>query len=419
MSQKDKRILVYIFLFALIIRGLILIFYLPVPEKILTPLNDSTDYHHLAKEILKFSYSSPSGKPTAFRAPVYPFFLAIIYLVSGEGNLIAVALVQAVLDSFNTVLMSILAFMIWKDTRSILLAGLIGAIYPVFVFQTNQILSEVLHRTIQLIFLIFLIKAVKDGNIKNVILAGIIYALSILNKPVLLIVYPFLCFWLWYVWKKDEIRNRIIMTLIFAVVVMCGVGVWTLRNFFVSGKFIPVSTNFPITFAAGVTKFSFYTHKWYGEEKCMPVTNDYLYLTQLRFYDGIEEELSIGRFYARQAFKFIEEHPAFYVVLTIRKFLHFWSPFIRNKLVIQIIAFISMAPVLLLGWIGIIHTLIKRKDERSYAILAIIIAIPTTLVYAISQPDIRYRVSIIDPIWIIFAVGLILSMRRTSKIFKG
>ncbi|MCD6384500.1 hypothetical protein J7M23_01865, partial [Candidatus Sumerlaeota bacterium] len=218
--------------------------------------------------------------------------------------------------------------------------------------------------------------------------------------------FPLLCIWVWYVLRSENIwRRRAVISFIIAGILM--VGGWTTRNFLISGEFIPVSTNFPITFAQGVTRFSFYTNKWFGSERCMPVGDDFLNLTQLRYYDGVNEELAVGRVYAKRAIAFITEHPWFYSWLTIRKLLHFWSPFIRNTLTYQLIAFFSMTPVLVFGWLGIIYILIVRPSERRYAILALIIAIPTSLVYAISQPDIRYRLSIIEPLWILFACNFI------------
>ncbi len=407
MNKKNKGIILYIFLISLVVRIVFLIFYPPVSGNILTPLNDSTDYHHLAKCIRSFSFNSPSGEPTAFRPPFYPFFLAMIYLVGGEGNLIAVGVVQVLLDAINASLIAYLCFIIWERTISMIVAGVIAGIYPVFVFQTSLILSEVPHRTIQLIFLIFLIKAVKDKNLKKVGLAGLIGGFSILSKPVLLITYPFLCLWLWYVWKNDKKVSKYVAVIVFALISVCIVGFWTTRNFLISKKFIPVSSNFPITFTSGVTKFSFYTHKWYGEGKCMPVEDNFLELTQLRYYQGVDEEVKIGRAYANRALDFIKQNPYFYIKLTVRKFLHFWSPLISNTLSRQIIAFVSMAPVLLFGWLGIVYTLFKEREKRAYAVLAILIALPVSFIYSISQPDIRYRISIIDPLWIIFAAEFV------------
>lgn len=416
-DKCGRQVFVAVFLFALLIRVTMVAIRPPDSTITLTPLNDSTDYHHLALSILHLSYSSPTGKPTAFRAPVYPLFLAIIYLISGKGNLIAVAVCQALLGAASVWLIARIAFLLWRNFWCVLFAGGIASLYPAFVFQTPLILTEVLHRFLQLLFLFVLLKAIKQKSISLMFFAGLLAGISILSKSVLLITFPLLCIWVWLVFRSTRILRRWGLGG-FALGALLVLTPWTTRNFLVSGKFIPVSTNFPITFAQGVTRFSFYTNKWFGSAQCMPVEDDFLHLTQLRYYDGIKEELAIGKLYATQALNFIAQHPLFYIWLTIRKFLHFWSPFIRNTLLYQLIAFFSMTPVLLFGWFGILYTLIKRPAEKQYAILALIIALPTSLIYAISQPDIRYRLSIIDPLWIIFAANFFCSLFSFYKKFS-
>ncbi len=136
----------------------------------------------------------------------------------------------------------------------------------------------------------------------------------------------------------------------------------------------------------------------------MPVPDNYQELTQMRFYRGVREELEIGNNYAYQARRFMRDNKRFMVVLTIRKAIHFWSPFIRNTRWAEAAAFLSMAPVLLLGWIGIIRGfIIKDNRMRKYSILALMAALPVTLPYALSQPGVRYRVGTIEIILLMFA----------------
>ncbi|MCD6386050.1 glycosyltransferase family 39 protein, partial [Candidatus Sumerlaeota bacterium] len=266
MTGIERRIFLALFLFSLLVRIAMVALNPPAPSTTLTPLNDSTDYHHLALSILDFSYSSPGGEPTAFRAPVYPIFLASIYFISGKGNLVAVALFQALLGAVSVWLIARIAFMLWRNIWYALITGIIASIYPAFIFQTSLILTEVLHRFLQLLFLFVLLKAIKEKSINRMFFAGLLAGISILSKSVLLLVFPLLCIWVWYVLRSENIwrRRAVIFFTIGGVII---VGGWTTRNFLISGEFIPVSTNFPITFAQGVTRFSFYTNKWFGSER--------------------------------------------------------------------------------------------------------------------------------------------------------
>ena len=377
----------------------------PLPEKILTPLNDSTDYDFLAQEILKGRYCAPSGEPTAFRPPLYPAFLAVIYFFAGTQNLKAVAIAQVFLGVLNAFLCLWTTRQMTGSRLAARLAALGAALYPAFILQAVQILSEDFSRMLFLASLYFLFVGIESKKPRLIYLSGIFFGLSVLNKSVFLGALPFIIVWVYCYWNGLRREKFKIALIYFTCPILLFVGAWTIRNAAISGgKFIPVSTNYPITFAHGVTRFSYYANLWYGRERLMPVPDNYQELTQMRFYRGVREELEIGNNYAYQARRFMRDNKRFMVVLTIRKAIHFWSPFIRNTRWAEAAAFLSMAPVLLLGWIGIIRGfIIKDNRMRKYSILALMAALPVTLPYALSQPDVRYRVGTIEIILLMFA----------------
>lgn len=390
-----------IFLLALAPRLFIVISNPPVPEIVLSPLNDSTDYVFLSEMILEGRYSSPGCDPTAFRPPLYPLFLAVIQFISGKQDLFIITLVQAVLGGVCAILVYVISLKVTKRMIPAVLAGIVYALYPAYIYQASLILSEVFGRFMILVTILLLWQATEKPRAVKIYASGIIFALTIMVKPVFLATFPFVA--LWFGWKmKGDRKEKISATLlgfVLPVIIICGL--WTFRNFMASGRIVPVSTNYPITFAQGVTRFSYYTNKWYDEDRLMPAPDNYLNLTQMRFYNGIENEVAVGRSFASRALSYIAENPGFFLVLTIRKTLHYWSPFIRNAFWKQAAAFLSMAPVLIFGWIGVIYSIKKKKEIRDFAILALIIALTTMIPYILSQPDVRYRLGITDPLWII------------------
>ncbi len=242
----------------------------------------------------------------------------------------------------------------------------------------------------------------KDRPAGWLIFSGFLIGLAVLNKSVLAATLPFIGLLAgapqWRVPKK--FLQRCVIFTIPVALLLCS---WMLRNAVVSGHFIPVSTNFPITFTQGVTKHSLYTQKWYGESMVLLESpDDYLKYTQLRHYAGIEEEISVGNEWKQKAQVWIAENPSTFGILTVRKALHYWGPFIRNSRPVQIVALLSMGPVIVLGWWGILTALRTPGQRRKAAVLALAIGIPCTLPYAISQCDVRYRLALSEPIWMIF-----------------
>ncbi len=403
-----RRLLLAILAGALLLRAAAVVL-LPPEEGILqNPLADSADFHHLAVSLLAGEgFASPTGQPTAFRPPAYPVFLATVYTAAGHGNILATGLAQALLGTLNCWLAYLLARRTGLARPAALLPATLFALYPAFVYQTPQILGEVTGRTHLLAAAILFLRAAKRHTPTATITAGALFALAVLNKPPLAASLPFLVILL--AWCRGHWRAP----LLFALAAGLLLGAWTARNAAVSGRFIPVSTNFPITFAQGVTQWSYYTQQWYGEQRALlDAPDDFLRLTQLRAYDSIGEEIATGEEWQSRAIEFIRENPGFYLTLTARKTLHYWGPFISNRPLERAAALATMLPVLVLGWIGLIRCLAAGPPAaRRFALLALCIAIPTCLPHVLSQPDVRYRLAFADPLWIVLLPWALLLLR--------
>jgi hypothetical protein len=393
---------------ALALRVVMVTLRVPEASQVLTPLADSGDYDALARSLLESgSFSNPAGAATAFRPPVYPLFMALVYGLFGKGNLVAVALIQAAMDAIGALLAAMLARKAGLGEKAALVAAAIHAFYPAFIVQTPQILSEVLARTMLLGTSVLLLGALEGSRWKQVA-AGAALALTVLNKSVLAATVPCLVLWM-VVMARGAVRERLLGAGFFVLPIVLLIGSWTARNHAVGGALIPVSTNFPITFAQGVTRFSYYTNTWHGGDmELLPAPEDFLKLTQMRSYSGIEEELRVGTQWQRDAVGFIGEHPGFFAGLTLRKALHFWGPFIRASLAERLVALVTMGAVIVGGWIWLLRSGVRGGEAaRRYAWLCLAVALPVTIPYAISQPDVRYRLSLIDPLWMVMLSGLI------------
>lgn len=404
-SHRYRLILSLLIAVAVLLRLGVVFLSPPTAESVLTPLNDSTDYHVLAVSLTDGNgWTGPSGQPSAFRPPLYPVFLALTYLIFGTGNLLAVAIIQALIGGLSVWLISACARAFQGSALAALFAALAYTLYPAFLLQVSQILTEELGRAL-LLGAAFLLATSwqKDQPARWLIGAGVLLGLAVLNKSVLAATLPFVGLLAGVpTWRNPrQFLQRCIVFTVPVAILLCS---WTIRNAAVSGHFIPVSTNFPITFSQGITRHSLYTQQWYGDQlTLLEAPDDFLELTQLRNYSGIEEEIKIGNEWQEKARTWISENPSTFTVLTVRKALHYWGPFIRNSKPVQAIALLTMGPVILLGWLGILTALRTPGQRRKSALLALAIGLPCTLPYAISQCDVRYRLALSEPFWMIFA----------------
>ncbi len=82
------------------------------------------------------------GEPSARRAPAYPIMLAGIRRMVG-GNLLAVRIAQGTLDALTAVIVfaTVLSF---GSRRAALISGLLYALYPIYIFNASELMTEVL-----------------------------------------------------------------------------------------------------------------------------------------------------------------------------------------------------------------------------------------------------------------------------------
>lgn len=417
-APNHRRVLLAVFLLALAVRIALILLRPPGTDEVLTHLNDSTDYDLLARNIAAGNgFVNQLGNPTVLRPPVYPLFLAIVYTVTGAGNLTAVALCQALLGALNSVLTIRLTHRAGLGSAASLLAGIIAALYPAFIFQTTLILTEVFHRTLLLAWALAMITSINSPRHAPRIIAGVLYAACLLSKPAMLATIPFVALWLLLA-EAAPWKQRIACALIVLITAGALTGAWTARNAAVSGAFVPVAANFDVTSAHGTSRFGYYAARWYGPERLLPVPDDFLWLTQLRAYSDAREEVAIQAEWRDRLRAFNAANPALHLQLSIRRALHFWSPLINNpNRVASLAALLTMGPVLLLGSIGIIRALNAANPARHLALLCLAVAIPVTIPHALSMPDVRYRTPFVDPLWIPFAAAVSVQcwQRLTSR----
>lgn len=380
----------------------------PDPAETLTLLNDSADYDHLARSLLDGrGFSAPTGEPTAFRPPAYPAFLAAVYAVAGISDFKAVAIAQAFLAAAQALALWAMARRAGLGPLAAALAGLAAGLHPAFVFQVPQVLGEVFHRALQGGALLVLLEAFRRRSLRWCAAAGVAFGIAVLSKPTLVASAPFVGLWLLWALRREGAEWRAAL-LAAALFTGCAGGttmLWTARNYAVSGAFIPVSTNFPVTFSFGVTKHSVHAASRSDPADLMEAPEDLLWRTQLRAYRGIAEERSYGAALRARADAHVAARRGWFALLTARKALQFWSPFVRNSPAVRAVAFAAMAPVLVGGW-WFVASALRRRDERlAFAVLCLAVALPAMLPHALSQPDVRYRLSLAEPLWIVMAAG--------------
>jgi 4-amino-4-deoxy-L-arabinose transferase-like glycosyltransferase len=243
----EKRKLLWILTIGLILRLGLLAFFWDKPPAIV----DETHYNMIAIHLYNHDeFSLIQGKSTAIRPPLYPALLNGIYFFSNGINQNAVRVVQITLGLLSIYMIYELGLRV-IDEKTGLLAALLFAVYPSFLFFTNLILTEVLF-TLLLIFFVYYFIALFQANASPAapctgrsalcaILSGIFLGLSALTRSVM---YPFVLPGILFllIFFHGSITKKILISTVFALSFATVMAPWALRNYRLLGQFVPVDT---------------------------------------------------------------------------------------------------------------------------------------------------------------------------------
>jgi len=276
-------------------------------------VSDMRTYHLLARNLLLHGYFGLESEAFSFRAyrpPLYPFSLALIYAAAGV-RLPAVRLTQALLGALSVWFLILLARRMAGESAA-LLAGLLAALDLSLIHLSGVFLSENLYIPLSLLLLLFLIRGFEEGKAGYCLLGGLCGGLAALCRPALL---PFL--FLSAILPGASVRGRkakilsgmkgwALMILAAALVV----APWTVRNYRVLGRVVPVSTNGGVMLWMGL-------HPGASGGYDFPRENNPLY--------GMQDEVERDRLGTRESLRFVRENPGETLVLAGKKFILFWE----------------------------------------------------------------------------------------------
>ncbi len=314
----------FIFLLALFLRALHFQFFYGHPF-FDHPIIDGLAYHQKALHILA---DGSSPKEVFFQDPLYPRFLVAIYSIFGV-NFTPVYAVQMLLGSLIPVA---LYYMVLKllSKKTAILASLIAACYPTFIFYDVLLMKESLGLFLCVAAFWSIITAVYSS--KSVWLlfpTGILYGLAVMTRGNLLLFSPFLVVWILFsVHPIETMKKRIKASVILAAGVTLAILPVSLRNYFVGGEFVLLTAQGGANFFLGNNPESDGAS---GRPKFIRKTpvyekDDFRAEAEKRLGRPLSAK-EVDDYWFEQGIRFIKEQPAAFLKLTLRKFLLFFNYF--------------------------------------------------------------------------------------------
>lgn len=230
-NYKSFIIITGIIVFSLFLR---LIWILKVPT---VPVSDFLQYYNGAVSLVNGTGYRIYGHISAYEPVGYSLFLSIIYFFLGSSFIAA-----KFANLFLSCISLIFLFHISKKyigEKYAYICTLIYGILPLNIAYTSVISTEIIFTTFFIILIYFVLN--KKSTLKSNMILGILLGVLTLIKPYMMI-YQGIIFLIDIINFKSLIKplkNFFTITLILLITI----SPWTIRNYVVFHKLIPVSTN--------------------------------------------------------------------------------------------------------------------------------------------------------------------------------
>ena len=262
-------------------------------------------------------YDPDLGIPTSFRAPLYPAFLALVYLFSGTGfsRFFAARLAQAILLGAP---LAPLTYAVAKKLFPPLLPGegmgvrsdrpakisaWIVAAYPLLLVYPLGLGTENPFFILLLVSFFFLLKSIEQPTAFHFLLSGFLLGLVALTRSVILPFAGLAVFWAWFSLKQK--RGAVVM----AVACVLTISPWVIRNSLLHHKLTGIETSM------GYNLYLGYHPKGNGSFVFGPS------LDLLKILDDAERD-KVG---TQRAIEFIKAQPDRFIPLAINRLGFFFG----------------------------------------------------------------------------------------------
>ena len=344
--------------------------------------------------------------------PVYPLLLALIYGIFGFKSYGMVILVlHAALNATSAVLAYKTGELLFGKGYAWIPYGLTLG-YPLFAFWGMYVLTETTYVFTITLFLYFLARyanEAKQPNFKTLLLLGIAIGLSNLVRPLLLLYFPVLGFWIWWIqrWRlKTALRD-------FAIIVMMTVVVmspWWIRNGIKYQQFIAVS--------------NYGSYEFYLGNNPLTMTNIYFTFSQPSFDPEVKariEKLPIAEQeteYKQLAVSYILRHPVQFLQRTFAKEKNlFWQPVTpRDGDAYKMRGDQLDKWYLLTGVIGVLLSLFQLKKYSFLLLFTVYYSFIVSMITVVSGA--RYRLPVMPAIVLLGSLVLVMALKGIARLSR-
>lgn len=289
------------------------------------PVLDALFHYDWAENILSGNFW---GNEVFFRAPLYPYLLAMLFKVSGSSVAFAI-FVQHVIGTSTVVLVYLLCREYFRPGVALTAAAITALYWPLIYFE-GELLIVTLIVALDTLLLWLTAIGLRKGWASKMVIPGLVMGLSAIARPSILIVVPALPFiFRWAArddgrWKRQTLAGAIGVTLVVAPVI--------LRNAIVGKDFVPIASQAGVNFYIGNNPTS------NGTQAEVPGARADLHGTYEGAIELAERDVGhamkpseVSNYYFRKGLDYFLLSPGDAFALTLKKTYLFWAAVERSN----------------------------------------------------------------------------------------
>ena len=347
------------------------------------------------------------GEPALFKAPLYEFFLAASFFVSGFSFKLFFPL-QALFAGLCAAFTALIALEVFGRPRVAWLAGLAAAAQPILVNSASQPYNEDLFFFFFALAIWAFLVWLRTERVLYAALCGVTIGLCTLTRESGLVLLAAMGLVLFLrtlpVLRHPNLRasalRRCSGCALIAVLAIAVVIPWTIRNYARFGAFVPVASIVGVDFTEGnnqcVAPESVFTPYW-AEGPCASIAEQRrAQMNTMPFDPRVPPCVRLDRASRRVAAQFVKDNPVAYAKLSLRRFwtsLLPYNPRGRQHRIERIAFSIYWLAVFPAGVVGLVRG--KNLREPGRVLLALLIALNLLSISAVLYwSDLRFLVGI-------------------------
>ena len=372
---------------------------------------DEIDYYHIALNLMSGRGYSRSEvdkppEPTAYRPPLFPAVLSVVFRIFGPSPQYGVWVNQALM-----ILLIPLTFWLGSflyGNRCGIAAATIVTLWPHGYYFGSDLLTEPLSAVFITITVGLIVRIVSFPSLRLAVAAGLAAGGAVLTRSNFAVIVAVLGFWFLFLPKQQNpLRTLFVFWSAVAIVLLP----WAFRNYSVMNTFNPGTTGSGIVFAGAHNPQALaeYPGGWISPQPLMP---DIYRVAQM-------PETERDAYFWRMGFDFLtQQSPLTLFRLFVLKLFRLWIP--GQRIVNDGVCFLCNVITSLLFSVPFFFSILGLyllSSQKPLFHLVILLLAGTTLVSILFWGSTRFRMPIEPILWVLAAFAMIrlIELRKPYK----